>query len=63
LIADPLNCTLRRNNIFHFFLTNFDFSLYINKLTFCTGNSDKSAAYPAVKMKNRAVNTMFQLYC
>jgi hypothetical protein len=32
LIADPLNCTLRLNVIFHFFLTNFDFSLYTNKL-------------------------------
>jgi hypothetical protein len=32
LIADPLNCTLRLNVIFHFFLTNLDFSLYTNKL-------------------------------
>jgi hypothetical protein len=32
LIADPLNCTFRLNVIFHFFLTNFDFSLYTNKL-------------------------------
>jgi hypothetical protein len=32
LIADPLNYTLRLNVIFHFFLTNFDFSLYTNKL-------------------------------
>jgi hypothetical protein len=32
LIADPLNCTLRLRVILHFFLTNFGFSLYTNKL-------------------------------
>jgi hypothetical protein len=32
LIADPLNYMLRLNVIFLFFLTNFDFSLYTNKL-------------------------------
>jgi hypothetical protein len=32
LVADWLNCTLRLNIIFRFFLTNFDFSLYANKL-------------------------------
>jgi hypothetical protein len=32
LIADPVNCTLRLNVIFHFFLTNLDLSLYTNRL-------------------------------
>jgi hypothetical protein len=32
LIADPLNCLLRLNLIFLFSFTNFDFSLYTNKL-------------------------------
>jgi hypothetical protein len=32
LIADTLNCTWRLNVIFHFFLINFDFSLYTKKL-------------------------------
>jgi hypothetical protein len=32
LIAGPLTCTLRPNVIFHFFVTNFAFSLFTNKL-------------------------------
>jgi hypothetical protein len=32
IIADPSNCMLTLNVIFHFFLTDFDFSLSTNKL-------------------------------
>jgi hypothetical protein len=32
LIAGPLNCMFRLKVIFLFSLTNFDFSLYANKL-------------------------------